>query len=232
VARAKRTDRADARRRYRQYQSADLEDVEGAELDDAAAPAPTRGSRPAPAPPQRPGITASFRNAYRRANYREDIAALPSLLKTRAFLLPLGLVAAGTIAVAIAPRTDVGLLLFTLLVFDPRTGSPGFGPLMLVGFFATRASYLLGLLIGLVDFAAGIWFAFAIAPLILEKPTDVAAVQAALPSTLPSAVLFGVLFSSGAAWYRRFLTLSNRRGVQQAKARQQQRTRAGKPAKS
>src|SRR3970040_769751 len=67
--------------------------VDGAELPDPP-PVPTRGPRPAPATTERPSITAAFRNAYHRANIREDIAALPWLLRSRGFLIALGLVAA------------------------------------------------------------------------------------------------------------------------------------------
>jgi len=225
VARAKRTDRADARRRYRQVQ---LGEVDGAEPADAP-PVPTRGSRPAPATAERPSITAAFRNAYHRANIREDIAALPWLLRGRGFLIALGLVLAGGAVMALFPRGEYSLLYFTFVVFDPRSGSPGFLPIMLVGFLAPRASYLLGLIIGAVDFAIGAWFAYAILPLLVSDPADASALQQAIPSTIPIALVYGTFFAAAAAWYRRFLQLSNARTQQR---RRQAGARPGRPAKT
>ena len=130
MARAKRTDRADARRRYRQDQTGE---VEGAELADVP-PVPTRGQRPAPATVERPSITAAFRNAYHRANIREDIAALPWLLRSRAFLISIGLVVLGTAAIAALPQNFISGMLFQALVYPPAMA-----PVFVVGFFAKRA---------------------------------------------------------------------------------------------
>ena len=134
MARAKRTDRAEARRRYRQSHP---DDVDGEELVDEE-PKPARPARPT-APTERPSITAAFGDAYRRANFREDIAALPSLLPTRAFVAAIALVIVGTIAIAAAPKNVIAGLAFQALVIPPAMA-----PIFIVGFFARRASYLRG----------------------------------------------------------------------------------------
>ena len=81
MARAKRTDRTEARRRTRAEQAAITS--EGAAL--ATAGATTAGSTAGakagqPAPPVRPSITAAFRGSFRQVHFAEDLRALPRLL--------------------------------------------------------------------------------------------------------------------------------------------------------
>jgi hypothetical protein len=150
VARAKRTDRAEARRRFRAQQVADpdLDD----ELDDdatapaaarpAAAAAPGRGSSPTPAAP-RPGIGAAFRGAFRSANLREDLAHLPQIFLARSMWLTALLILAvvGTI-LAFEGQEVISKVLFPYVLLPPQIGA-----IFIVGFFAPRASYLSGALI-------------------------------------------------------------------------------------
>lgn len=217
MARAKRTDRADSRRRWRQAHADELEGSESTE--DAPEPAPQSG----PAPTQRPSITAAFRNAYRRANIREDIAALPPLLVTRAFLISLALVVGGTVAVTVAPGNAVTNLLFQALVVPPAMA-----PVFIVGFFARRASYLLGLIIAVVDVVAYAIFVYTVAPGLTTEPIDPANQQQLVFSAISVGPLSGIFFAAAAAWYRRFLTLSNATAQQRARARQQQKSRTGR----
>lgn len=220
MARAKRTDRADARRRYRQVQTGE---VDGGELADAPS-APTRGPRPAPAPVERPSITAAFRNAYHRANIREDIAALPWLLRSRAFLGSVGLVALGTVAIAAFPQEFFSGLLFQALVYPPAMA-----PVFVVGFFAKRASYLLGLIVSIVDVAAFAVVVYVVVPAgATTTPIDPASQQQALYSAISVGPLSGIFFAAAAAWYRRFLQLSNARTQQ---GRRKPASRTGRPAK-
>jgi hypothetical protein len=97
VARAKRTDRAEARRRYRAQLAAEGRDEEVDPAEDGepagASPVPNRppqrrAAAPPPATPQRPGIGYAFRAAFRPANFREDLAALPGLLRHRSVCRP------------------------------------------------------------------------------------------------------------------------------------------------
>ncbi len=218
MARAKRTDRAEARRRYRQ---AHPDDVDDAELVDEE-PKPARPARPT-AQTERPSITAAFRNAYRRANFREDIAALPSLLPTRAFVAAIALVIVGTIAIAAAPKNVIAGLAFQALVIPPAMA-----PIFIVGFFARRASYLLGLIISLVDVLAYVFVVYAVAPALSTEPMTASQQQQLVYSAISVGPVSGVFFAAAAAWYRRFLSLSNAN----AQRARQGRPRAGRPARS
>ena len=227
MARAKRTDRADARRRYRQYQATDRDDAEldGEEAVATAAPAPRTASSAA----ERPSITAAFRNAYHPAHVREDIGRLPGLLRSRAFLISLALVIGGTIAVLIARDSPISTLLFQALVVPPAMA-----PIFIVGFFARRASYLLGLVISVVDVVAYAAVVYTLAPSTAGAPINR---EELIFSALTIGPISGVFFAAAAAWYRRFLALSNASAAQRSKARQQQRAReqqrarAGRPAR-
>jgi hypothetical protein len=222
VARAKRTDRADARRRWRQTQT---DEPDGGELA-AEAPEPARTPRPATAPAERPSITAAFRNAYHPAKVREDIAALPWLIRGRAFLISVALVVGGVAAVGIAPENAVTSLFFQAMVVPPAMA-----PIFIVGFFARRASYLLGFIVAVVDVLAYTIFIYSVAPGIATEPIDPAQQQQLVLSALTVGPASGILFAAAAAWYRRFLTLSNAGAAQRARARQQQKPRAGRPAR-
>lgn len=202
MARAKQTNRAEARRRYRQT-TAQPTDVDELEREDGATPAPSRSrrqpSKPA-APTGRPGLLSAFRGAYRPARYREDLAALPELVRGRWFLISLGLVVLGFVGALAVPNA------VTLFAFQTLTLPPAMIPIFLVGFTAPRASYLLGFIVGLVD-------------IVLYSVYVVGIAGPAAGSTIPigeflfSGVTVGlpasILFAAGAAWYRRFLALSS-----------------------
>jgi hypothetical protein len=263
VARAKRTNRAEARRRYR-AQIAEQPDAETPETAEqpvepsARGPRAPRGPRPA-AEPQRSGMRYAFRAAFREPNIREDIEHLPELLRSRAIFLPV-LISVGTaVAIAATSGTDVISRLLAQYFLVP----PPIGSIFIAGFFAPRASYLAGLIVGLVA-------AIALTVLIAVTPTlgtgvtgpaasaspsaatspaagspsasasaapSASAAASASPSSAASAgaspaasgagtpltqnpadvagfallasPIAGIFFASAAAWYRRFLQLSN-----------------------
>jgi hypothetical protein len=220
VARAKHTVRAEARRRYRQ--AANLpEDDTVAELDDSstkaaarpAAPKPASQARPASAPTGRPSFLGAFRAAYRPAHLREDLRELPKLLTSRALLAGIGLVLAGAAAWIAFPNYTGSAFAWELLVYPGQA----LAPQLVAGFFAPRASYILGLIVGVVQ---GIVFA----AYVMSGPTPVDAdrVGALLTISFATGPFSGLLFASAAAWYRRFLSLSSRgrpqSGRQQGKA--------------
>ena len=238
MARAKRTQRADARRRYRQTSAVE---PELDELDELEAPAPastspakSTGRRPAPNPtPGRSmGFTDSMRLAWHRPDVRADLAALPTLLVDRWFLIPVALVIGGTLAVAIAPKNTVSAFLFQTLVYPPAMA-----PVFVVGFFAKRASYLLGLIVALIDVVAFALFVYAIAPA-TSTDLDAGLQQQLLVSAITIGPLSGIFFAAGAAWYRRFLALSGAQRMRQRQGQQrpgqrsgQQRPKASRPAR-
>ena len=213
MARAKQTDRAEARRRYRQATSTQVEEVDGdAELDYGERRPDAGPRRAAPpkstdrAPTGRTGFMDAFRQAYKPPHVREDLLALPSLLRGRAFLAAVGLIFVGAAVVLAFPNYTGSRFAWELLVFP---GS-ALAPQLLVGFFAPRASYLLGLLVGLVQ---GVVFTVFLTQLGTRLGTAITQDQVGslLSVSFISGPFSGALFAAAAAWYRRFLALSSPR---------------------
>jgi hypothetical protein len=113
VARAKRTDRAEARRRHRAQLASDAIDTSG-ESEDVEPESPSAGGRrdePPPGrrpvasraqPPERLSFIAALRGAYEPAHIRADLAALPDLLRSRAVIVPALLVLASATVLILA----------------------------------------------------------------------------------------------------------------------------------
>lgn len=233
MARAKRTDRADARRRYRLTQ--DAVDDSG---DHTSAPVPNvlsgGGGRPSSSSgssgraksvtaPRPIGFVDSMRASWHRPDVRADIAALPWLLRTRAFLIPLALVVVGAGALTLAPDNPAAGLFFQLMVLPPAMA-----PIFITGFFAKRASYLLGLIIAVIDVVGYAVFVYAALPALSVDPVTAARQQELVSSALVVGPLSGIFFAAGAAWYRRFLSFSSSqrarsRGAERPKARRASR---------
>jgi len=220
VARAKQTRRAEARRRYR---LANLPaDEAGLDLDESepqADVAPTRSTakpvpRPAAPAPARPSFMGAMRAAYHRADLREDLRHLPMLLRSRALLGGLALVLAGA-AVAIAfPGYTGSAFAWELLVLP---GS-ALGPQLVAGFFAPRASYILGFIVGVVQGAVFALFVTLFASRLGSTlPGD--QIGQLLTLSFVTGPISGTLFAAAAAWYRRFLALSSPRRAAAAAAR-------------
>lgn len=155
MARAKRTDRAEARRRYRAQLAAEgggeeLDDIEDGEpagpVRTPTRTPPPRATAPPPPPPARPGIGYAFRAAFRPANFREDLAALPRLLRHKSIWLP-ALISIGTTGVLLVTggRDVVSALIYQYFIVTPPIGA-----IFLSGFLAPRASYMTGAIAGLV----------------------------------------------------------------------------------
>ena len=221
MARAKRTQRADARRRYRVAMAeAEADTSSELESDATAAPAskaaatPRTGSSKAAATPQgRPSISLAFRESFRPLDLRGDLRALPRLLTHWSFYVPVLLSGASVAAVPI-----FGLNALTSTFYQYFSYTAPIGSAFIAGFFAPRASYLVG---GLVAFAsylfqliafntgafAGLFEGAADANGILIPPSVVAA--GILSQALVVGVPSGAFFAAAAAWYRRFLRRAN-----------------------
>ena len=235
MARAKQTGRAEARRRYRQTAAAESEsDENGAELDygerkpDAGPKGATRPARAAERQPAgRVGILDSFRLAYHPAHIREDLRALPEVLRARGSLAAIALLLVGGVAWLLFPVRSGSALAWELLVVP---GS-ALAPQLVGGFFAPRASYLIGFILGVLQTLVFV--------LVTISPPVVAAYEAIQPGSAPvmrvdqvlsalvSSAVTGALFAAAAAWYRRFLALSSPRRAQ-ASARAPQRRSGGR----
>lgn len=159
-------------------------------------------------PSGRLGIASAFRQSIHSVDFRADIALLPSLLRSKAFLIPIALSGATAILFSVAP-TQITYLLLQYFIWAPPIGA-----VFLAGFLAPRASWLVGLMVGVV---ASVFFAV----LLLSGLFDSSSLVIGLPPLpkdqhvafigqwfLLSSVM-GALFAAGAAWYRRFLQLSN-----------------------
>jgi hypothetical protein len=161
-----------------------------------------------------------MRAAWHRPDVRADIAALPSLVVTRWFLIPLALVLVGIVAILLFPTNYVAGLFFQLMVLPPAMA-----PVFIVGFFAKRASYLLGFIIAVIDVIGYSAFVYLVLPTLSGDPLAVNK-QGLVFSAVTIGPLSGIFFASGAAWYRRFLSLSS---AQRARPRpNQQRPKASK----
>ena len=208
MARAKRTARADARRRYRADQSVPepTEDTEPVEPS-TARPA-TAGATP---PSARRSIAGAFRESFRPLDVRSDLRALPTIaVQSKALWLPILLTLASTgLFVAVRPGTSNDpVALIAAFLFQYFIVTPAIGGVFIAGFLAPRASWLLGAIVGLVSAAC---YSFLILggfiPLAANAPRAQAS-DVVLAAFSISPVL-GALFASAAAWYRRFLMLSN-----------------------
>jgi hypothetical protein len=172
---------------------------------------------------QRPGIAYAFRTAFRPADLRGDLKALPGLLKHPAFWGPLLLSAAAVAAIPIFGATSL-----TVLFYQYFSGTAPLGTSFIAGFFAPRASYLLGAIIALasVGFQAIVFLGpFGNGFFDLQTQTTGAAavskdilVQQILTNALFAGVPSGAFFAAAAAWYRRFLRLASPNRQAQARA--------------
>ena len=278
MPRAKRTNRAEARRRYR---ASIGEPIEEEAFDEAEPQAAARSSAPKAAgdTQERPSLAYAFRSAFRPPNLREDLRALPSLIVDRSVWLPSLLTLAAGIAFAFTGGGNWLIALIATYFVAP----PALGSVFLGGFLAPRASYLVGLIIGFVSaVVASAVILTSSASLVTGQPivgtptpTPVSSAAAsagasaspaaastapaasgspaastspaspapsgsaaasptpsASPSPSPSSLqdqvfyafltspIFGMFFAASAAWYRRFLRLSNpNRGRQQQQRR-------------
>jgi hypothetical protein len=226
VPRAKRTARAEARRRYRATQNAPLDEFDDLETDDEATPSaaakpaaakPAAASRASsassasPAQPPRPSIATAFRQAFRPIDLRGDLRALPSLLINKAFWIPAGAI----VAVAVVYAVGGGKELVTGLLAPYFLYPPPIAPVFLAGFLAPRGSWLLGGIIGVVQSLATLLiFAFTPALNAVTGATD----PSVFAYSLFVSVGFGAFYAAAAAWYKRFLQGANppRRAAAQA----------------
>jgi hypothetical protein len=161
--------------------------------------------------------------AYHRPEFRADIEWLPNMARTKALWIPLAAAAAAAVAYVVAPSA----LTYTLMQY--LVWAPPIGLLFITGFLAPRASWLFGLVLGLISSVifglllySGAWNTSAA---VIGAPTIAGDLY---PSFMAQwiflSVLAGPFFASAAAWYRRFLRLSS---PNQGRRPQQSQKRAG-----
>jgi hypothetical protein len=215
VARAKRTDRAEARRRYRATLIDDLEPNEeddSSSDEEAPSPASTARSRgravsnSPSGPPPRPSVIGALRAAFRPTDLRGDLAALPSLLRNRAFFIPLALIVGATALVLVTSGRDPLILSIVPYFLAP----PPVAPVFLAGFLAPRASWLIGGLLGVVSQIAYVMLSSSptLQPATGAPATAGIAADVLVYSSFV-AIVGGAFYAAAAAWYKRFLALAN-----------------------
>ena len=218
MARAKRTssERAAARRRYRA--ATEAEALEGDATEVEAGPGRAGQAVRPTAETVRMGIGAALRASVHPLHLREDLASLPSLLPTKALWIPVLVTIASTVAIVVTDSSNaVSAILFSYFV-----QTPGIGGSFLAGFLATRASWLLGFIVGLVTAVCYTALIYAFPLKIASSIPDTAIAQTAAISAVLTSPILGALFAAAAAWYRRFLQLTNPnrgRRAQQAQKR-------------
>ena len=226
MARAKNTNRAEARRRTREQQRAaegSLDQLDDDGLDDATAAQPQAGG---------------LRGMFRMPNIRDDLRTFPQMLAhSPKVWIPFGmLVVSFILAVLLSQGTTTtvnGTSTFQSSIFP--NGVEGIVSLyveltlpptalfvfFIGGFLAPRSSYLVGATLGLLD---GILWSllFVISPAAqptaagrLVQPTDFVAIVLV-------AVVVGILAAGFASWYRNFLRSSQERARQNRAVREQQ----------
>ncbi len=242
MARAKNTDRAEARRRTREQQRAAdtaLDEYPDDDLDAAVAPRST-----------------GVRGMFQMPDIRSDVRAFPSTLRNSpkvwipfAMLLLSFVLAVLLTQGSTAPGPD-GKPVFTSSIFP--AGVSGIVSLyveltlpptalfvfFIGGFLAPRASYLVGATLGLLD---GILWSLLF---VISPTAEVSSISANQPNPRVTtigdfaaiiivAVVVGVLAASFASWYRNFLRSSQERARQNRATReQQQRMKAKEDARA
>jgi hypothetical protein len=231
VARAKRTERAAARRRYR----AATADVAATEGDDsietpavpaAALPRGYRDRRPASASgaatsTARPGFLGTLRIAGGTLDVPGDIRALPSLLVSRAAWAPALVILVTTVALLIPSLASNQ---FVVLAGNVILQPPPMIIAFLAGMLAARGAWLMG---GLMSLLAGLAYVLVISintdylvtPLGFTYLVPTEQKIAYAQSVLVTAPLFGVAVGAFAGFYRRFLNLSSPQRQQQSRKR-------------
>jgi hypothetical protein len=153
VARAKRTDRAEARRKYRAYLQAqeDAGIIEDGDSTDDAGQKPVRSRdqkvQASPQPGARMGMFAAAKAAYRTPHYMDDIRNVRSLVFRSNAIWPAAAVsvAAGAyLSVQInrgGSNDPIGPMLYQFLFYPVPLLPP-----MIAGFLAPRSTWLAGII--------------------------------------------------------------------------------------
>jgi len=249
VARAKRTDRTDARRRFRAEQAA-LGETDIEQVDDEA-PAPASSSRAAARPqaaraqkatsappPVRPSIMGSFRAAVRPLDLRGDLRAAPQILTNWGFGAAMLITAAAgawfvmtynaamaaiPVGTATAEQMGAAVSANSMPAFLGQMAflapPPAIGA-FLIGFTAKRGSWLAGLAYGIFVTAVVAAIMSTDAGRILVNDQPDSRGVVVLNHAAFSP-LGAALFASAAAWYRRFLDLANPNRAQRPQGKPQ-----------
>jgi hypothetical protein len=212
LARAKNTSRSEARKRTREQTRAELAaEQEPEDGGEAAAAAPAAKAR-------RPSL-------FTFPDVRADLRSLPEMFRTRKLLwLPFGLVLAGFVLAMIYAAIPTEYQQWALLYFQYFFAPQALFTYFIGGFVATRASYLIGMILGL---ATGVLWAIVLVANTLagaDLVNDTGDLASTIGTVVLASIVLGMFAGGFAGWYRDFL-----RGMQNRnKDRQAQQVQAAK----
>jgi hypothetical protein len=227
-------DRAEARRRNR-LAAKERAAAEALGIAPETPAAPATSAAPA-APTGGLGFRAALRSSAGRAPIREDLAYLPTLVRTRAFLVPL-LVVVVTTVIALQP----GVLASNIAQLGVQSIllPPAFVIAFLGGMLTRRGAWLIGGLFGVVTYAAsaivgsyGDMTAFADGnPVksLLDGITTNLGNPGAMFTDIYGVAAAGILAGAFAGWYSRFLrAMSPNQPTERDRRRMEAERRKGK----
>jgi hypothetical protein len=220
VARAKRTDRAEARRQYRAYLAAQAEAQAATEAEEVPAEDPGASARPSRArdveiarkPGERLGMFAALRAATRTPHYLDDLRNIgPLVVGTKAIwpVAAMCVIAALVAYPRINSQTVVADDPILSIIFQFVLYPLPLLPPMMAGFLAPRSTWLAGALAAMISTLTLIALVVATQFKIEGASTSISSanVVGITASWLSVALPFGALIGAASGWYKRFLDL-------------------------
>jgi hypothetical protein len=225
-------DRAEARRRNRLAAKARAEQEALGITPEA--PTAATASDATPATTGGLGFRAALRSSAGRAPIREDLAYLPKLMRTRAFVLPLVLVVVTTV-VALQP----GILTSNIaqVVIQQIVSPPAFILVFMGAFLTRRGTWLIGGIFGIITYATSAIIGFSadlsqvpeLAKLSYTSIADNIGDPIAMFNDIYGAIALGILVGAFAGWYLRFLrAMSPNQPTERDRRRMEAERRKGK----
>jgi hypothetical protein len=182
------------------------------------------------------GFRAAFRSSAGRAPIREDLAYLPRLIRTRAFLLPLVVVVVTTV-VALQP----GMLTSNIaqLAVQSILLPPAFVVAFLGGMLTRRGAWLIGGIFGIITYVASAIVGSSEAMSAFPEGNPVKGLLDGITANIgnPGAMIgdiygvaaAGILAGAFAGWYGRFLrAMSPNQPTERDRRRMEAERRKGK----
>lgn len=158
------------------------------------------------------GFRAAFRGSFGSAPIREDLRQLPSLLRTRAFFVPL---TATIVTTAVAMQQGALTSSVVQLAVQSVLLPPAFVVAFLAGMLTRRASWLFGGLFGLITYGGALVVGSTADLSVLEATNPVRAFlekniahlsdSGAVFGDMYGVVVSGIFAGAFAGWYGRFL---------------------------
>jgi hypothetical protein len=227
VARAKRTDRAEARRQYRAYLAAqaEVEAADGTAAEEDAVPVESRGlaarflgSQPqtqaqpvvARVPGERMGMFSGAKAAFRQPHYIDDLRNVgPLVFRTKAIwpVAALCLIAALISYPRVNATTDTANDPILSVTFQFILYPLPLLPPMIAGFFAPRSTWLAGAIAAAISTLTLVALLWSTGLPIQQGTISVNSgnVIGVTLGWLSAAIPFGALIGAASGWYKRFL---------------------------